>query len=103
MPIAIRNGQRYRIQFSYVGGDYHLTRYEPEHDSARYFYLFDDNVNDLTMGCDGEDALALDRDLEQGANGLLPESEFEAKLKRTFEETLRELEAANGSGEGGTT
>ena len=100
MPIAIRNGQRFRIEFSYVGEDYHVTRHEREHDPARYFYLIDDNINHMVMECDGENALAVQCDLAQGANGMLPVAEFEAKLRRTFEETLRELEAANG--EGGT-
>ena len=94
MAIAIRNGQRFRIEFSYVGGDFHVTRYEREHDPASYFYVIHDNVNNMRMECDEEDAVALERELQKGSRGELPEAEFEAKLKQLFEETLRDQPAA---------
>jgi len=88
VAIAIRNGQRFRIQFSYTGKDYNVTRYEPLNDPDGYFYVVDDNDNALSMECDGDHALALERDLEQGARGALSEGDFEAKLRRMFEEVL---------------
>lgn len=88
MAIVIRNGQPFRIQFSYTGNDYHVTRYEPLNDPDGYFYVIDDNVNDLAMECDGEHTVALERDLEQRASGALSEADFEAKLRRMFEEVL---------------
>lgn len=53
-----------------------------------FLFLTPPRVNDLAMECDGEHTLALERDLEQRASGALSEADFEAKLRRVFEEVL---------------
>lgn len=90
MAITIRHGRRYRARQVFVGKIFTVSRYEREHEPAKWMFVIDDNIKDRAIEFDDEDATMLETDLREVADGKMSAAELEAKLKGYFNEAARQ-------------